>query len=61
MLGPTIVVMPDMTGRNVADRLIEELKAEREPRKKLERAMGIEPTTFCLGSRHSTTELRPLG
>ena len=22
--------------------------------------MGIEPTTFCLGSRHSTTELRPL-
>ena len=26
----------------------------------LERAMGFEPTTFCLGSKHSTTELRPL-
>ena len=26
---------------------------------KLERAMGFEPTTFCLGSKHSTTELRP--
>ncbi len=25
----------------------------------LERAMGFEPTTFCLGSKHSTTELRP--
>ena len=22
--------------------------------------MGFEPTTFCLGSKHSTTELRPL-
>ena len=22
--------------------------------------MGLEPTTSCLGSRHSTTELRPL-
>ena len=22
--------------------------------------MGLEPTTFCLGSRCSTTELRPL-
>ncbi len=29
-------------------------------RLKLERAMGLEPTTFCLGSRCSTTELRPL-
>ena len=27
---------------------------------RLERAMGFEPTTFCLGSKHSTTELRPL-
>ena len=26
----------------------------------LERAMGFEPTTSCLGSKHSTTELRPL-
>ena len=26
----------------------------------LERVMGIEPTTSCLGSRHSTTELHPL-
>src|SRR2546427_3441962 len=26
----------------------------------LERAMGVEPTTLCLGSRCSTTELRPL-
>ena len=25
----------------------------------MERAMGFEPTTFCLGSKHSTTELRP--
>ena len=25
----------------------------------VERAMGFEPTTFCLGSKHSTTELRP--
>ena len=23
--------------------------------------MGFEPTTFCLGSRHSTPELHPLG
>ena len=28
--------------------------------KSMERAMGFEPTTFCLGSKHSTTELRPL-
>ena len=27
--------------------------------KSMERAMGFEPTTFCLGSKHSTTELRP--
>ena len=27
----------------------------------LERAMGFEPTTSCLGSKHSTPELRPLG
>ncbi len=26
----------------------------------LERAMGFEPTTFSLATRHSTTELRPL-
>ena len=26
----------------------------------MERVMGIEPTTSCLGSRHSTTELHPL-
>ena len=26
---------------------------------RLERAMGLEPTTTCLGSRDSTTELRP--
>jgi hypothetical protein len=25
----------------------------------LERVMGLEPTTFCLGSRHSTAELHP--
>jgi hypothetical protein len=25
----------------------------------MERAMGLEPTTTCLGSRSSTTELRP--
>lgn len=25
----------------------------------LERATGLEPAIFCLGSRHSTTELRP--
>ena len=29
--------------------------------KSLERAMGFEPTTSCLGSKHSTPELRPLG
>ena len=27
----------------------------------VERAMGFEPTTSCLGSKHSTPELRPLG
>src|SRR5947209_3854929 len=26
----------------------------------MERVMGFEPTAFCLGSRHSTTELHPL-
>ncbi len=25
----------------------------------VERAGGFEPPTFCLGSKHSTTELRP--
>ncbi len=25
----------------------------------MERAMGVEPTTTCLGSKRSTTELRP--
>ena len=25
----------------------------------MERAKGFEPSTSCLGSRHSTTELRP--
>src|SRR4030042_7141745 len=25
----------------------------------MERAMGLEPTTFCMASRRSTTELRP--
>ena len=29
-------------------------------RGKVERAMGFEPTTSCLGSKHSTPELRPL-
>lgn len=28
---------------------------------KMERAMGFEPTTACLGSKNSTAELRPLG
>ena len=28
--------------------------------KSMERAMGFEPTTSCLGSKHSTPELRPL-
>lgn len=27
----------------------------------MERARGFEPPTFCLGSRHSATELRPHG
>ena len=46
-----------------------ERKPEREMRtwretvwkwlKMLERAMGFEPTTTCLGSKDSTTELRP--
>ena len=31
----------------------------RKPLKILERAMGFEPTTTCLGSKDSTTELRP--
>ena len=26
----------------------------------MERVMGFEPTTFCLGSKHSTPELHPL-
>ena len=28
--------------------------------REMERVMGFEPTTFCLGSRHSTPELHPL-
>ena len=28
---------------------------------KLERVMGFEPTTLCLGSRYSATELHPPG
>ena len=27
----------------------------------VERVMGFEPTTPCLGSKHSTAELHPLG
>jgi hypothetical protein len=34
--------------------------ALRKGLKDLERAMGFEPTTTCLGSKDSTTELRPL-
>ena len=33
---------------------------QRKRLKMLERAMGFEPTTTCLGSKDSTTELRPL-
>ena len=33
---------------------------ERQKESMLERVMGFEPTTFCLGSRYSTTELPPL-
>lgn len=35
-------------------------KSTGESRGALERAMGFEPTTTCLGSKDSTTELRPL-
>ena len=31
-----------------------------DERGQLERTMGFEPTTFCLASRRSTPELRPL-
>ena len=36
-------------------------KSPSQEEKSLERAMGFEPTTSCLGSKHSTPELRPLG
>ncbi len=34
-------------------------EASRTDGDSLERAMGFEPTTTCLGSKDSTTELRP--
>ncbi len=40
--------------------LFELCRAMLRCRKKMERAMGFEPTTSCLGSKHSTPELRPL-
>ena len=38
---------------------LEGLYYEGVERNFLERAMGFEPTTTCLGSKDSTTELRP--
>ncbi len=45
----------------VAKTMASEAVFEAGQLEELERAMGVEPTTFCLGSKHSTTELRPLG
>ena len=36
------------------------LKRRNGQLRKVERAGGFEPPAFCLGSKHSTTELRPL-
>ena len=47
------------TNRGFADLSLSHLGTA--PRKgKMERAMGLEPTTSCLASRCSTAELRPL-
>ena len=39
--------------------LVPKTSASAIPPLSRERAMGIEPTAFCLASRHSTSELRP--
>ena len=45
----------------MADNYIEAKQKSRTPGAalKIERAMGFEPTTSCLGSKRSTTDLRP--
>ena len=40
-------------------RLADDTLPPRDYRGLLERVMGFEPTTFCLGSKHSTAELHP--
>src|SRR5205807_1543698 len=53
-------VHESMTNRSAPVTTLEDqLHCEPVPEMTMERVMGFEPTTFCLGSRHSTTELHP--
>ena len=53
------VVNSDVVGEETQLEVGEGISPSQEE-KSLERAMGFEPTTSCLGSKHSTPELRPL-
>ena len=53
-------VNSDVVGEETQAEVGEGISPSQEE-KTLERAMGFEPTTSCLGSKHSTPELRPLG
>ena len=48
----------DVVGEETRLEVGEGISSSREGN--VERAMGFEPTTSCLGSKHSTPELRPL-
>ena len=54
------VVNSDVVGEETQLEVGEGISPPQEE-KSLERAMGFEPTTSCLGSKHSTPELRPHG
>ena len=51
-------VNSDVVGEGTRLEVGEGISSSREGN--VERAMGFEPTTSCLGSKHSTPELRPL-
>ena len=52
-------VNSDVVGEEIQLEVGEGITPSQEE-KSMERAMGFEPTTSCLGSKHSTPELRPL-
>ena len=58
--GPAPSQAPRERGSPLSESPVVGIKSHRRSVSSLERAMGFEPTTTCLGSKDSTTELRPL-